>query len=217
MVVVSRPALFNDNLAVRRSVVDALVRLSRQIDVGVLYPKSNVSELAQLLYFTETQPEFRDTKQRVRPIASGVTSVKGPEFAPLFALSPERDLIAIDPVFAVSPLYMAGDDIDAFDAVARHQISLAQLNDFTGMYLTSYLRRTFNQEALLTRIPLIARSNDILFLGRGRALVSETVVIANGGDRDAILQYFADYFGVEEVLFIDPLPGETPLAIDSIA
>ncbi len=92
-------------------------------------------------------------------------------------------------------------------------------DDVSPSLLAARLRQR-NKESLLpypinvVRPPLALSGGDFFTDGRGVGFTSTDTLQSNGGNVELINQVFKEYFGIKEVVYLQPLPGSTVKHID---
>jgi len=110
---------------------------------------------------------------------------------------------AIVKVFGETPL-------NETDTTDRHE------DDSAAMYLASYLQQRHGINIETIRVPFQLWGGDVLTGGEGDIFLSTETLFMNGGRRDDLELILRCYYGMKNVTYLSPLPGETIKHLDMI-
>lgn len=170
----------------------------------------------------EIAPYFRNLEL----VGSEVFSIWARDFSPVFARGSDGKTVLIDPSFLAARRMMGllQDAKSHFDPTSQHIALTEATQELKGMRGTdifpstmgAFLKSRFGYDVALTRPPLYLLGGDFLAVDEHSALVSAITLEENGGRASHLSALFRDYFGVEKVLFLENLPGDTIEHLDFV-
>ena len=205
--------------AAYRIVRDLLQVLLPRMEVIGLYHERDYRLLGDLLQALEREPGIKAHFNRLTPLSSEVFSIWARDFSPFYARGTDGQLVALDSSF-VPPRRFA-NLLDAAreeeNPVARlHQLRNAtlELRDMRGSdvvpgVLNAFIESHWQVPTALSRPPIYLLGGDLLPVSPKAALTSGLTLMENGGRTGAMNAALRDYYGLEQVLYLENLPGDT--------
>jgi hypothetical protein len=89
-------------------------------------------------------------------------------------------------------------------------------DDTVLMYLVHHLNRLHNKNIQIIRVPLQLSGGEIFFDGEGNVFLSSESLFNNGGRRADLEILLRQYFGVSNIVYLEPLPGNAIKHLDMI-
>lgn len=89
-------------------------------------------------------------------------------------------------------------------------------DDSVSMYIANQVFRSYGRYPRIVRAPLQLWGGDAFFDGLGNQFVSSETLFMNGGVREDVERLLRHYYGMSNVTYLEPLPGQTIKHIDMI-
>ena len=135
------------------------------------------------------------------------------DFGPIFGLSRQDQLIAIDNVYR-------NLNRDLEEAVYQNTYSfrrfMAHQGDAMPSDLAVEIEERYEVPVKLVRPPLMLDGGDFVHDGRGNVFISTQTLVRNGGNRHTLEELFRYYFGAKKLHVLQSLPGATVAHLDMI-
>lgn len=224
-------------LAVSTSLVDAIREVKVQdfyreliaaaiqhVDVVVCYDNFESKHLIHFEKLLLQNPTIATHASRLSFAESRAASFWIRDFGPIFALSQENQLIAIDTIyrnvegemetFVNAPLDLDSpdlqQDLNAFISFRKEGRQL----DVTPPYLAKHIRQTLSIDCDIVRPPLTLQGGDFIADGAGNVFISEDTILLNGGNKRLVVETIQDYFEAKEVHVLNAFPGNAARHLD---
>jgi len=159
-------------------------------------------------------------------VNSEVFSIWARDFSPLFARGTNQQVVLVDPSFLAARRMMGllQDAKSQLDPGSQHRALTEATQELKGMggtdifpaALGALLETRFGYEVTLARPPLYLLGGDFLAVDAHSALVSAITLEENGGRARFVSEMLRRHAGVEKVLFLENLPGDTIEHLDFI-
>ena len=204
----------------------------RVVDVVLFVDERNLYAIKNLLSHLEewklTPYLNRNAPHRIHIITSRIDTKWIRDYGPVFLWDAEEKLTLVDAVYRdmrtikeenrtfldyLSPSFwdLLGQSIES-TAVGDERNN----DDTSAMYLFGFLHRLFGNEIYTMRPPLILPGGDFFSDGLGNLFTSYETLYLNGGYRSDLELILKHYYGMKNLLYLEPLPGSTIKHIDMI-
>lgn len=194
--------------------------------VGVLFHRKNRRLIAPWMQQIGSDPEIAPFLSRIDLVPAEVNSIWIRDFGPLFGVDRYHRLVVydngyLDPRVELSNFLSTESlPVGSEQAAERSRLS-AELESLRGSDISPSIFAAFLQverriPTLLVRPPLVLAGGDIMPLDAKTVLLSQSSLEANSGRADFVAAQLKNYFGVEQVHYLLPLPGETIEHLDFV-
>ena len=206
--------------------VDMLKVLLPRVKVIALYHEDNYRLLGDLLQSLKGEPDIAPYLDRMEFLGSGIFSVWARDFVPVFGRGADDGLVAVTgsfiPVRRMMTVFLTAKS--KYQPAEQYFSLVDGANELKGLYgsdrvasaLVSNLRARFDVPVSLSRSSIYLLGGDFLPLDGNAALVSGITLDENGGDTLRMDQALREYFGIERVVYLENLPGDTIEHLDFI-
>lgn len=212
--------------AQRETIRSLLAALLPHVTVVGVYREIDYRLLGDWLGEMEGDAEIAPHLGNLELLASEVFSIWARDFSPLFARGADGRIVLVDPSFLAVRRMMGllQDANGRFDPGSRHVALTEATRELQGMRgtdifpsaLGAFLESTLGYEVTLTRPPLYLLGGDFLIVDARSALVSTITLEENGGRASHVTDVLREYAGVDQVLFLENLPGDTIEHLDFV-
>jgi agmatine/peptidylarginine deiminase len=203
----------------RRIFRELLANLLPHGTVVALYHERDQRLLGDWLGLMETDPELAPHLERLELLSSEAFSIWARDFSPIFARGKDGRLVAVDPSFLavrrLSDLFQnAKAQVDPLEqsyalSDATKELQGMRGSDQVPSLITSLMEGRWRQSTALVRPPLYLLGGDFLPVTSQAALVSTLTLAENGGRAAQLESLFKEYFGVEQLVWLEGLPGDS--------
>lgn len=159
-------------------------------------------------------------------VGSEIFSIWARDFSPVFARGQNGQVVLVDPSFLAARRMMGllQDAKAQFDPRAQHGAMTEASQELKGMRgtdifpsaLAAFLETRLGYDVAVARPPLYLLGGDFLAVDARSALVSAITLQENGGRAAHVATVLQEYGGVEKVLFLENLPGDTIEHLDFV-
>ena len=226
-VVIALPlADWNRQPGVAKCFREILVALLPKVKVVALYREIDYRLIGDWLMAMENDPAIAPHLSRLEWVASEAFSIWARDFSPLYARGQDGTLVGIDTSFLATRRMMgllqaANSQMDPVEQQYALREASAELKGMRGAdavasVLMPFIETRLEQATALVRAPVYLLGGDILLVDREHALVSAQTLQENGGRTQTVKAALRDYGHIEDVLFLENLPGDTIEHLDFI-
>lgn len=209
-----------------RTIRDLLAALLPRVTVVGVYREIDYRLVGDWLGAMERDAEIAPHLKNLELVGSEVFSIWSRDFSPVFARGVDGGTVLIDPSFLAARRMMGllQEARSQPDPTNQHLALIEATRELKGMQgtdifpsaLGAFMESRLGYDVALTRPPLYLLGGDFLIVDAGAALVSSITLEENGGRASHVSEVFEKYFGVEKVLFLENLPGDTIEHLDFI-
>ncbi len=166
-----------------------------------------------------------DCPSRIRIVPARLNSLWIRDYGPIFLRGTQNEFLLADSVY--DDVRYQDDVSETLDDYLRIPVrSLFDLSsptsrdtnrkedDVVSMYVANYLAQQHGTDTKIVRVPLQLWGGDLYFDGLENAFTSSETLFMNGGIRDEFERLLAQYYNVQDVIYLEPLPGNIIRHID---
>ncbi|MFP4282173.1 MAG: agmatine deiminase family protein, partial [Opitutales bacterium] len=205
--------------ALAQTLGDLLRALLPRVEVIGLYHEEDYRLLADWLGEMENDPRVAPHLEHLSLLATEVDLLWARDYVPHFGRGENGRLVAVDPSFfparrLMNNLQNAKSAFDPLDQYFSLRDGAAELQDrrgadLAGAFLVPFIEARWQVPTALSRPPIYLLGGDFLLVDDETALISPETLAENGGRSAAFAGHVRDYFGIEEVITLENLPGDT--------
>jgi agmatine/peptidylarginine deiminase len=203
-----------------------LVELLPHVTVVGVYRETDYRLLGDWLREMETDATISPHLQNLELVGGEVFSIWARDFSPLFARERSGRIVLVDPSFLAARRMMGllQEAKSHSDPASQHLMLTQASHELKGMRgtdifpssLAAFLQTRFGYDITLTRPPLYLLGGDFLPVDEQSALVSAFTLQENGGRSAHLSTVLEEYVGVEKIVYLENLPGDTIEHLDFV-
>ena len=215
-----------DDPALERVYRDFLTAALPVNPVTVFFHRAHRRLIPTWLQRLETVPALAPLLARISFVPAEINSMWIRDFGPFFGADAQNRLIVYDTAYLDPRIEMSnyltteslpgGPTKDAKRARLSAEVESVRGSDISPSIYAGHLQVEARIPTRLVRPPLIMAGGDFLPVDPRTVLLSQSTLEANGGNTEFLETRFRQYFGVDAIHYLAPLPGETIEHIDFI-
>ena len=197
---------------------------SRYVEVGILHELNGERMVGRFLKRLEEEGMALASLERVHFLQNQTGSSWVRDFGPLFGVGAGGGLVVFDNIYrsladekeawSLAPTVIdAGplaEDEEGFQAFRTE----ARRSEVSPLFVAKFLREHYQFSCDVVRPPLHLQGGDYIADGMGRVYISEDTVLMNGGRLKDVERVFTEYYGADELLVLNALPGTAAKHLD---
>lgn len=210
---------FNENSELAQLFQETLAALLPRVEVIAYYNRLDRRLLGDFLGTLEMDTRIAPYLDKLVLESSDAFSIWMRDFGPQFAEGVDGSLVLLDPSIGDpgASRELLFDVKGTEDPVQQHFRMIEELaklrgidgNDRIPVLMSGLIEGRWGVRTRLSRPPLYLQGGDFLPLSEGVALVSASTLRVNGGMAQVFRKTMKDYYGIDEVVFLENLPGKT--------
>ncbi|RJP21600.1 MAG: hypothetical protein C4527_23180 [Candidatus Omnitrophota bacterium] len=222
---IANPALFDFYEAIIKNAI-------RCTDVILLVDERELIAFQEILYRIQAGELNRylqtGESQRIILLPARLNTKWIRDYGPFFVTDKQHRIFVTDAVYrdvrvANEQTYTFDSSFsaplaDVFGNVELGQAESMERNedDSAAMYLVYHLNRRHENEVQNIRVPFQLCGGEIFFDGMGDVFLTSESLFINGGHRTDVELLLKYYYGMKNITYLDPLPGDAIKHLDMI-
>lgn len=205
---------------------EILAKILPHTEVICLFHRKDRRLIPQFVNLLEKAPRIGELTERLEFVPAEIGSPWIRDYGPLFGYDKSGKMVLFDTAYIDPRIQMSNllnsrvhpdpDLAKKTEALMYADVENLRGSDISPSILAGHLQVNRSIPTVLTRPPLLLAGGDLQLLDSRTALVSQSTLEANGGRTDFVESLFKKYFGIQNVHYLAPFPGETIEHLDFV-